>query len=111
MVQLSTIGPVVHDEASLLSEIIKRKVCEGVDFKTAQPIVDMLTAFKMVYDEARVSASKFYVREGGIKKEKTLNSYGLSNVHLPVLSGSTFKPERRTGLMHSLGPLTLALIN
>uniref|UniRef100_W8BV85 Uncharacterized protein n=1 Tax=Ceratitis capitata TaxID=7213 RepID=W8BV85_CERCA len=81
------------------------------DFRLAGPLVDMLTAFKMVWDETRLSCSKFkYKRGSSSAVEKGIGSFGLSNVHLPLLTGITYKPERRTGLMRTLGPLTTALM-
>lgn len=110
VVRSFTIGTVTHDSTSLLTKIKALGFAKPIDLKICQPLVDMLTAFKMVYDECRVSTAKFSVREDGKKVDKSLSNYGLSNVHLPVLTGATYKPERRTGLMHSLGPITLAIL-
>lgn len=80
------------------------------DFKVATPLVDLLCAFKMSYDELRMSTAKFTVRIDEKPVQVSLSQYGLSNCHLPLMNGLTYKPERRTGLLRTLGPLSLSII-
>lgn len=80
------------------------------DFQLATPLVDVLTAFKMSWDEARMSSAKISLVKRGQPIKKGIKSFGLSNCHLPLLTGLTYKPERRAGLMRTLGPLTLAIL-
>lgn len=79
------------------------------DFKLATPLIDVLTAFKMVWDECRLSAARFKLKVDNKNIEKGITSFGLTNVHLPLLTGLTYKPERRAGKLRTLGPLTLAI--
>lgn len=46
------------------------------------------------------------------QQENTQNitQYGLTNQHICLLQGITLAPERRTGVIRSLGPLTQALL-
>ncbi|CAH1106857.1 unnamed protein product [Psylliodes chrysocephalus] len=100
------------------------------DYMIATPIMNLLCAFKMSFDEVRVGTTKFMVRKdvamaqprGGRRGEqpidkrdqfRTITEYGLSNQHIPLLQGITFSPERKTGLIRALGPLTqcIMLIN
>ncbi|UPT53749.1 MAG: nucleocapsid protein [Bactrocera tryoni orthomyxo-like virus] len=80
------------------------------DFTLATPLVDVLTSFKLLWDECRLSASRFRMKNAnGINSEKGITSFGLTNIHLPLLTGLTYKPERRAGMLRTLGPLTLAI--
>lgn len=40
----------------------------------------------------------------------SISQYGLVNHHIPLLQGVTLAPERRTGIIRSLGPLTQAIL-
>lgn len=41
---------------------------------------------------------------------QSISQYGLVNHHIPLLQGITLAPERRTGVIRSLGPLTQAIL-
>lgn len=103
-----------------------------LDWMMATPIVNLLTAFKGFFDEVRTGVTKFQVRGDiatKIKRARTNTSgrieltpndrnvglayYGLTNQHIPLLQGITLPPERKTGLLKSLGPMTqcVMLIN
>lgn len=103
-----------------------------LDWMMATPIVNLLTAFKGFFDEVRTGVTKFQVRGDiatKIKRARTnatgrveltpndrhvgLGYYGLTNQHIPLLQGITLPPERKTGLLKSLGPMTqcIMLIN
>ncbi|KAL3286947.1 hypothetical protein HHI36_001433 [Cryptolaemus montrouzieri] len=84
----------------------------------------MLTAFKCMFDEVRTGVTTFQYKKasqagkkrthaGQIlrKKEDRLNitEYGLNNQHIPLLKGITLPPERRNGLIRSVGPLAQAI--
>lgn len=83
-----------------------------------------MTLFKAFFDEVRTGVTRFTVRTSVAKrtakrdsegkpvawnigsKEMTQNisRYGLINHHVPLLQGMTLAPERRTGVVRSLGP-------
>lgn len=98
-----------------------------LDFMIATPLMNLLTGFKLFFDEVRTGVTKFTIREDlarkGIKRKAggapvkeaedrkmNITAYGLTNQHIPLLQGITLPPERRTGLMRSLGPLTQAIL-
>lgn len=96
-----------------------------IDFMIATPIMNVITCFKPMFDEVRTGVTRFSLK--GDKKKKrssqgtsdnsqkgsnakhSISAYGLNNNHIPLLQGITLPPERRTGLLKSIGPLALAL--
>lgn len=56
---VAKIGTRSHSIATLFTEYKKVAGYKQFDFIIATPIVDLLTAFKMSYDEVRLSCSKF----------------------------------------------------
>uniref|UniRef100_A0A6M2DEG6 Uncharacterized protein n=1 Tax=Xenopsylla cheopis TaxID=163159 RepID=A0A6M2DEG6_XENCH len=118
-----------------IEELAKLIVNSGIklNFLVATPLMNLITNFKCCFDEVRTGVTKFPVKidtkqptkkrklnaastssASSSKKEKTdsrnISDYGLSNHHIPLLQGITFPPERRTGLLRSLGPLTQAIL-
>lgn len=100
-----------------------------IDFMVATPIVEIMTLFKAFFDEVRTGVTRFRVRSNmekiaqkrdirGVTRgvqttgplTHTLSQYGLTNHHIPLLQGITLAPERRTGVIRSLGPMTQALL-
>lgn len=100
-----------------------------LDFLVATPIVEIMTLFKAFFDEVRTGVTRFKVRSSvakrGAKRDSTgrligkgdqkdmtqsIAQYGLINHHIPLLQGVTLAPERRTGVVRSLGPLTQAIL-
>lgn len=81
----------------------------GFDFMIATPIVNMLTAFKLVFNEGRLGTNKFASGAADKNRNTTISRYGLTGFHGPQLFGLTFNPERRTGLLECMGPATLAI--
>lgn len=71
------------------------------DFILATPLIDVLTAFRMTWDECRLSAARFRLKLNGQNVEKGITAFGLTNVHLPLLTGLTYKPERRADLLRT----------
>lgn len=74
-----------------------------------------MTRFKVRDSVARRGVKR--TREGKfvsatMKQENTQNisQYGLTNQHVSLLQGITLAPERRTGVLRSLGPLTQAIL-
>ena len=45
------------------------------------------------------------------QKTRNLSEYGLNNQQVPLLQGITFPPERRPGVLKSLGPLAQAIFS
>nr|APG77893.1 nucleocapsid protein [Hubei orthomyxo-like virus 2] len=81
-------------------------------YMTATPIMNMITAFKLSYDEARLSLSSFITKKGGEGQPDTIvkiDQYGLNRQHYAQLRGLTFPPERRTGLLRCMGVGTLSI--
>lgn len=95
----------------------------------ATPIVELLTLFRSFFDEVRTGVTRFKVRSSvakrGYKRDATgkiiitakgqentqsISQYGLTNQHVCLLQGVTLAPERRTGVLRSLGPMTQALL-
>ncbi|KAL3286948.1 hypothetical protein HHI36_001434 [Cryptolaemus montrouzieri] len=94
------------------------------NFTIATPIVNMLTAFKCMFDEVRTGVTTFQYKKasqagkkrthaGQILRKKedrsNITEYGLNNQHIPLLKGITLPPERRSGLIRSVGPLAHAI--
>lgn len=72
----------------------------------ATPLVDMLTSFKLMWNKTRL---KNKIRDSKINRELKIASLGLDNADVAHLTGITFKPERRSRLIRTLGPLTLMI--
>lgn len=100
-----------------------------IDFLICTPIVELITLFRSFYDEVRTGVTRFRVRESvakrGVKRTKegklvptnrqqentqNISQYGLTNQHISLLQGVTLAPERRTGVLRSLGPLAQAIL-
>jgi hypothetical protein len=81
------------------------------NYMIATPLMNMVTSFKLVWTEARLGTSKFSKGKdlNGKPIKVDIKTYGLNATHLPWLTGITYPPERRTGLMKCLGALTLAI--
>lgn len=132
-----------------------KELLKNLDFQFSMPLINMMTGFKLQYDEARLGTTKWSkavkieVEDGGdeamdvdvnnageaiastsgkpsvkrrrgddgkeiktetkIVKEK-LTDFDLDATAIPLLRGITFKPERRSGLLSTMGPLTLAIL-
>ncbi|KAL4721101.1 hypothetical protein ACJJTC_018667 [Scirpophaga incertulas] len=114
-----------HDSAV---ERVKADKIE-LDFLIATAIVELMTLFKSFFDEVRTGVTRFKVRAsvakravkrdasgGGVSRldpkelSQSISQYGLVNHHIPLLQGITLAPERRTGVVRSLGPLTQAIL-
>lgn len=100
-----------------------------INFLICTPIVEIITLFRSFYDEVRTGVTRFRVRESvakrGVKRTRdgklvpqlriqehtqNISQYGLTNQHIFLLQGVTLAPERRTGVLRSLGPLTQAIL-
>lgn len=79
------------------------------NYTISTPIVTMLTAFKLVYNEGRLGNAKFAYNRNRKGRDTSTADYGLSGIHVPQLFGLSFKPERRPGLLRCMGPATLAI--
>lgn len=111
---------------SVVEKIKANKI--ELNFLVCTPIVELITLFRSFFDEVRTGVTRFRVRDSVAKKglkrsrdgkalphkkqENTQNisQYGLTNQHISLLQGITLAPERRTGVLRSLGPLTQALL-
>lgn len=79
-----------------------------------------MTRFKLRADEttqarkrtfAVASTSKAPVARAPVGPEfATINSFGLTNQHISLCMGITLPPERKTGLLRSLGPMAQAIL-
>lgn len=79
-------------------------------FGVANPLFNILSAFKMRYDEIRVGVSRIPIgKSGDTTNYIDVAQYGLTPAHHVLLEGSTHKPERRSAMVQSLGPLTAML--
>ncbi|CAB3223631.1 unnamed protein product [Arctia plantaginis] len=73
----------------------------------ANALFNIFSAFKMRYDEIRVGVSKIPVgKRGNTTDYVDVSQYGLTPAHHVLLEGSTYKPERRSAMAQTLGPLT-----
>lgn len=100
-----------------------------INFLVATPIVELITLFRSFFDEVRTGVTRFKVRSSvakkGIKRDaqgrvvvtnkgqentQSISQYGLTNQHICLLQGVTLAPERRTGVIRSLGPLTQSIL-
>lgn len=113
---------------SVVEEIKKRNI--AINFLVATPIVELMTLFKAFFDEVRTGVTRFRVRASVVKRgvnrdsrdkpigakmegkdvTQSIAQYGLNNHHIPLLQGITLAPERRTGVIRSLGPMTQAIL-
>lgn len=76
----------------------------------ANPLFNILSAFKMRFDEIRVGVSRIPVRKrGNVIDYVDIAQYGLTPAHHVLLEGSTYKPERRSAMAQTLGPLTAVI--
>lgn len=50
------------------------------------------------------------IAEQNIEASHSISQYGLVTHHVQLLQGITIAPERRTGVIRSLGPLTQAIL-
>lgn len=74
------------------------------------PLFNILSAFKMRYDEIRVGVSRIPVgKRGNTTDYVDIAQYGLTPAHHVLLEGSIYKPERRSAMAQTLGPLTAVL--
>lgn len=98
-----------------------------IDWQYCTPIVNMMSANRLFFNEARcgVTTWKMIQRaeeprgqkrkadDVAVKKiavKERLSDYGLGPMAIPFMKGITLKPERRSGLLKCLGPLTLAIL-
>lgn len=64
----------------------------------------------MRYDEIRVGVSRIPVgKRGSTTDYVDIAQYGLTPAHRVLLEGSTNKPERRSAMAQTLGPLTAVI--
>ena len=64
----------------------------------------------MRYDEIRIGVSRIPVgKKGNTTDYVDVAQYGLRPAHHVLLEGSTYKPERRSAMAQTLGPLTAVL--
>ncbi|CAG4958057.1 unnamed protein product [Parnassius apollo] len=76
----------------------------------ANPLFNILSAFKIRYDEIRIGVSRIPVgKKGNTTDYVDISQYGLTPAHHVLLEGSTYKPERRSAMAQTLGPLTAVL--
>lgn len=76
----------------------------------ANPIFNILSAFKMRFDEIRIGVSRIPVGKRGETTDYVdVSQYGLTPAHHVLLEGSTYKPERRSAMAQTVGPLTSLL--
>ncbi|CAG4958061.1 unnamed protein product [Parnassius apollo] len=76
----------------------------------ANPLFNILSAFKMRYDELRIGVSRIPVgKKGNTTDYVDISQHGLTPAHHVPLEGSTYKAERRSAMAQTLGPLTAVL--
>lgn len=81
-----------------------------LDFIVATTLMNLMTSFKLSWNEVRTSCSKFQRRGQPPGKGLTdISALQLSNVHVPFLRGITYKPERRSGMIRNMGALALGV--
>jgi hypothetical protein len=68
----------------------------------------MLTGFKLSFSEVRLGLSKLRISKDP-KESVSVSQFDLKPSYYPFLYGATFPPERRSGLISAMGPLTLAI--
>lgn len=98
---------------SVVEKIKAQKI--EINFLICSPIVELITLFRSFYDKVRTGVTRLKFGKfvpATKKQENTQNifQYGLTNQHIALLQGVTLAPERRTGVLRSLGPLTQATL-
>lgn len=80
------------------------------DYSIATPLMNILCLFELKFKETALGNDIIDVRRksGGIVRWD-IDLLDLTSLHWTLLVGSTFPPERRDGLLRTLGPLTLAI--
>lgn len=77
----------------------------------ANPIFNIISAFKLRYDEIRLGVGKMPVsKTGDVTSSVDVSQYGITPAHHVLLEGSTYKPERRSAMAQTLGPLTALIV-
>lgn len=106
-----TVGARVTNVTDLVAALDEPGTERVFDYMVATPLMNMITSFKLSLTEARLGTSKFTkgVDDNGKKVRLDIKNYGLNTTHLPWLTGITYPPERRTGLMKCMGALTLGI--
>ena len=84
--------------------IIKAGTTSWFELNKEGGYVESATGIKRTAAQSS-SASTSQVTPKPRQPTKNLSEYGLNNQHIPLLQGITFPPERRTGVLKSLGPL------
>ncbi|CAH2230034.1 jg20244 [Pararge aegeria aegeria] len=121
------VGGVEMSVKSVVEKIRAQNI--KINFLICTPIVEIITLFRSFYDEVRTGVTRFKVRDSvakrGVKRTKdgkmtsitkkqestqNISQYGLTNQHISLLQGVTLAPERRTGILRSIGPLTQAIL-
>lgn len=108
---VQTHGGVTSTVRALAMEYSNSAGFVAFDFRTATPLVAMLTALPASFTEVHMGMTKVPGKNRvGNDRGKNITAYGLNNAHIPLLHGVTFPPERRTSLLRGLGPMTLAIM-
>ncbi|CAF4946724.1 unnamed protein product [Pieris macdunnoughi] len=129
MLQAGVVEPVGHSDwaALVIAPKADGKIHICADYKVSLNRALMID--RSFFDEVRTGVTRFRVRESvakrGMKRNKdgksvptsqrqentqNISQYGLTNQHIALLQGITLAPERRTGILRSLGPLTQAIL-
>lgn len=87
-------------------------ICKDMDYMRCTPLVDLLTAHKLIFDETRFGCAKFVVGKNDKKEDikENIKTFGLNQSHYGALFGITLPPERTSGFNASLGVGTLAIM-
>jgi len=75
----------------------------GLDITIMTPLICFLTTLPAALSEVTMGIHKFITKVG----ERKLADYGLQTNHCVLMHGAGFKPERKSGMIKSLGPLSL----
>lgn len=79
-------------------------------YGTIGPYLDMFSAYALRTNELRLAHNNMPIAKvDGIHKSFPVSKYGLSGAHHVLLEGASFPPERRSSIVQSLGPMTVAL--
>lgn len=84
-------------------------IFKEMNYMIATPIMNMLTCFRLQYSEARIGCHIKNTKENKNTAGNRMKDFGLSGVHAVGLIGITYPPERASGLLKCMGPLTLAI--
>lgn len=80
------------------------------DYSIATPLMNILCLFELKFKETALGNDIIDVRrKSGVIVRWDIDLLDLTSLHWTLLVGSTFPPERRDGLLRTLGPLTLAI--